>query len=138
MNVSSFLVKNIIRVYDRQLTNGRKLARLQKYIQESGQGDSVSISREAKRRQMVERVAKEIVDNLITSGSNSPIVQEIKKELEKEFNQEFTFHYPPSGEELQIFRQSPEGLTELRPDEKKAVLNKLWEITLNKVNETML
>ena len=138
MTVNSFLVKNIIRVYDRQLTNGRRIARLKKYIQESGQGDSVSISREAKRRQMVERVAREIIDNLITSGSNNHIVLEIKEELEKEFDQEFIFHYPPSGEEMQILKQDTQGLVELKPEEKNAALHKLWEITMHKVNETML
>ena len=138
MTVNSFLVKNIIRVYDRQLTNGRRIARLKKYIQQAGQGDSVSISREAKRRQLVERVAREIIDNLITSGSNNPIVQEIKSELEKEFDQKFIFQYPPSGEEMQILKQGTQGLVELKPEEKNTVLHKLWEITLHKVNETML
>ncbi|WP_457570530.1 DVU0524 family FlgM-associated protein [Desulfovulcanus sp.] len=138
MTVNSFLVKNIIRVYDRQLTNGRRIARLKKYLQQAGQGDSVTISKEAKRRQLVERVAREIIDNLITSGSNNPIVQEIKLELEKEFNQKFIFHYPPSGEEMQILKQGTQGPEELKAEEKDTVLHKLWEITLHKVNETML
>ncbi|MBT8763795.1 hypothetical protein KFV02_07600 [Desulfohalobiaceae bacterium Ax17] len=138
MTINPFLVKSVIRVYDRQLTNGRRIARLKKYLQQSGGGDSVTISQEAKRKQLVERVSREIIENLLTSDSNNPVVQEIKSELEKEFQQKLIFRYPPSGEEMQILKLGPHGPEELKPEEKDAVLNKLWEITLVKVNETML
>ena len=39
---------------------------------------------------------------------------------------------------MQILKQGTQGLVELKSEEKNAVLHKLWEITLHKVNETML
>ena len=43
--------------------------------------------RQVKRQAMIERVSREIVENLIFVGSMNPIVQEIKEELENEVHE---------------------------------------------------
>lgn len=138
MTVNPFLVKNVVRTYDQHQETGRRIARFKKYMDRSGQGDSVSISKEAKRRQLVEKVAGEIVDNLIGSDTTNPVVREIKSQMAKEFGKEVLFRYPSDGSGLQILKQTDQGVTELTNGEKDAFMRRLWEVALTRVNETML
>lgn len=138
MTVNPFLVKNVLRTYDQHLDAGRRIARFKKYMNRAGEGDFVSISQEAKRRQMVEKVTREIVDNLIGSESTNPVVIEIKQQLSQELGGDVIFRYPPNGDGLQILRNTPDGVAELTNGEKNAFMQHLWDVALNKVNETML
>ena len=138
MTINPFIVKNVLRTYDQHLDTGRRIARFKKYMRQSGAGDMVSISQEAKRRQMVERVAREIVDNLIGSESANPVVMDIKRQLSQELGQDLVFRYPASGEGLQILRKTAQGVAALTNNEKDAFMQRLWELALTKVDETML
>lgn len=138
MTVNPFLVKSVLRTYDQHQETGRRIARFKKYMDRAGQGDSVSISKEAKRRQLVEKVAGEIVDNLIGSDTTNPVVREIKTQMAKEFKAEVLFRYPSDGSGLQILKQTDQGVTELTNGEKDAFMRRLWEVALTRVNETML
>lgn len=138
MTVNPFLVKNVVRTYDQHQDTGRRIARFKMYMDRAGQGDSVSISREAKRRQMVEKVAREIVDNLIGSDSSNPVVGDIKKQLIQEFGNDLVFRYPADGNGLQILKKTEQGVAVLTNGEKDAVLRRLWEVALTRVDETML
>ncbi|WP_028575783.1 DVU0524 family FlgM-associated protein [Desulfonatronovibrio hydrogenovorans] len=138
MTINPTLVKNVLKTYDRQLVNGRRLARLSRYISVSTGETADADSRETKRRRLVERVAREIVENLITSDSRNPMVEEIKTDLNQELDTELIFHYPPSGEEMKILKTGKDGPEELTSRQREAVMGKLWEMTLKKVNDTML
>ena len=138
MTVNPFLVKSVMRTYDQHQEAGRRIARFKKYMDRGGQQDSVSISKEAKRRQLVEKVAGEIVDNLIGSDTANPVVREIKTQMAKEFGQEVLFRYPSDGSGLQILKKTAQGVAELTNGEKDAFLRRLWEVALTRVNETML
>ncbi len=66
------------------------------------------------------------------------MVEEIKKELNQELETELIFHYPPTGEEMKIFVGGEDQPQELSQEQRDRILGKLWEMTLNKVNGTML
>ncbi|MBE1423804.1 hypothetical protein H4684_000425 [Desulfomicrobium macestii] len=136
--MNPFLVKNVMRTYDQHQEAGRRIARFKKYMDRAGQEDSVSISKEAKRRQLVEKVAGEIVNNLIGSDTTNPVVREIKTQMAKEFGQDVLFRYPSDGSGLQILKKTDQGVAELTNGEKDAFMRRLWEIALTRVNETML
>jgi hypothetical protein len=136
--VNPFLVKNVVRTYDQHQDTGRRIARFKKYMDRAGQGDSVTISQEAKRRQLVEKVAREIVDNLIGSDSTNPVVRDIKRQLMTEFGGDMVFRYPSDGTGLQILKKTDDGVSELTNGQKDAFMRRLWEIALSRVNETML
>lgn len=127
-----------MRTYDQHQEAGRRIARFKKYMDRAGQEDSVSISKEAKRRQLVEKVAGEIVNNLIGSDTTNPVVREIKTQMAKEFGQDVLFRYPSDGNGLQILKKTDQGVAELTNGEKDAFMRRLWEIALTRVNETML
>lgn len=138
MTLKSTYFRNMLRGYDRQLVTGRRLARYTRTLHGGGLEDEVRESREIKRRALVERVSREIVENLILSGSQNPLVASIKEQLNQEFGNRLSFTYPPSEQDLQVFIETTGGPREIAPHEKVQVLNRLWQITLDKVDETML
>jgi alkanesulfonate monooxygenase SsuD/methylene tetrahydromethanopterin reductase-like flavin-dependent oxidoreductase (luciferase family) len=134
-----YQVSAMLRTYGRQVTTARRLARYRRSLRAAGAEDEVRISREAKRRELVGRVAAEIVENCIVAGSDTPIVEEIKAELEEELGFPLIFAYPPEDQEMRIFRHEP-GLdpAPIDGEEKVAIMRRLWELALEKVDETML
>lgn len=139
MTISPFLVKNVLRTYDQQLDAGRRISRLKKFMSQRDAADSVSISQEAKRRLLVERVTREIVDNLVGSSSTNPVVQEIRHALDEEFGPGLMFRYPPDGDELEILRKDENGTPRaITNGEKDRFMQRLWQITYHKVDATML
>lgn len=133
-----YQVRAMLRTYGRQVTTARRLARYRRSLAAAGAEDEVRISREAKRRELVGRVAAEIVENCIVTGSDTPVVEDIKAELEEELGYPLVFAYPPQEQDMQIFRDGPDGPEELTGELKTAVFKRLWELALEKVDETML
>ena len=134
-----YQVSAMLRTYGRQVTTARRLARYRRSLRAAGAEDEVRISRDAKRRELVGRVAAEIVENCIVAGSDSPVVAEIKAELEEELGFPLVFAYPPQDQEMQIFKNEPGHDPELIEGEAKiAAMRRLWELALEKVDATML
>ena len=87
---------------------------------------------------MVERVAREIMENLIFSGSDNPTVQDVKERLTRELGEELIFRYPPADQDFKIFRIKDGEERELSEAEKQRAMARLWQVTLRAVDETML
>lgn len=138
MNHRPFHVRNMLLGYDRQLTTARRLARFRRALRAQAAEDEVSISRDVRRREMVERVSREVIENLLISGSENPIVREVMDDIRKEFGDDLHFTYPPDTLELALYRSGKEGPKEVPPDEKSKIFGRLWQITLDKVDATML
>lgn len=131
-------VRLMLRTYGKQLTSAKRLARFKRALVLSGAQDLVSISREAKRRELVERVAQEVVENLLVNGQENPVVSGVLEDLEQDLGERVLFDYPLDGGEVLILRQTEEGPQEVDPEEKMHILRRLWEITLDRVDGTML
>lgn len=138
MSANPAQVRTMLATYGRQLTSAKRLARFRRALKLSQAQDAVSISRQARRRQLVERIAKEIVENLIVNGTCNPIVTDILAQLAQDFGERFVFEYPLDGEDLRLLRETKDGAEEIAGEPREHILRRLWEITLAKVDETML
>lgn len=138
MNPQAVNVRLMLRTYGKQLTNAKRLARFKRALAISGAQDMVSISREAKRQELVERIAQEIIENLLVNGQDNPVVGKVLATLEQDLGERVLFDYPLDGGEVQILRQTPDGPREVDPEEKMRIMRRLWEITMSNVDETML
>ncbi len=137
MNTQSFYTRQMLLRYSRQLVAARRLARYDQLLGRSAR--HAPEEAEAKRRAMVERISREIMENLIFSGSDNPVVQEVQARLSEELGEEYIFRYPPAEQDFQIFRTASEGgEVELSQGEKQAVMGQLWDLTLRTVDATML
>lgn len=137
MTSVSFYMRNMLRQYDRQLLNARRLARYRIALR-MAQGDAAFPEPEEARRQMVEKVAKELYEHLIFTGSENPVAEAIRQALSVSAGAHLHFQYTPGEAALQLIREGDAGPEEVSPQEKAQLLEKLWHITLTKVDETML
>lgn len=151
MGIPSFYYRNMLLQYDRQLVAARRRARIRPGVEpgtpepaperQLGEGAAEldgETPAEARRRALVEHVARELLENLLFTGSENPVVQEVRRELDHRLNGRFSFWYPPGEVDVRIVRESPEGPRELSDEERREVLTELWDITLAKVDATML
>lgn len=141
LTATPYPVRAMLRTYGRQVTTARRLARYRRLLtpEEAVETDEAARRRETKRAELVRRVALEIVDNCLVTGSDSPVVEDIKAQLEVEIGFPLLFTYPPGVLEMQLFRAAPgETPRELTGQAKAAVLERLWEVALEKVDDTML
>lgn len=139
MTALPYQVRAMLRTYGRQVTTARRLARYRRSLMAAEAEDEVRLSREAKRRELVGRVAAEIVENCLVTGSDTPVVAELKAELEEELGFPLLFAYPPEDQEMRIFMvRDADAPEELTGEGKAAAFKRLWELALEKVDETML
>ncbi|OIO05091.1 MAG: hypothetical protein AUJ49_01870 [Desulfovibrionaceae bacterium CG1_02_65_16] len=138
MSAQPVNVRLMLRTYGKQLTSAKRLARFKRALALSGAQDLVSISREARRRELVERIAQEVIENLLVNGHDNPVVTKVLEALEEDLGERVLFDYPLDGGEVQILCQTPDGPREVDSEEKTRIMRRLWEITMTKVDETML
>ena len=137
MNTSSFYVRNMLHQYDRQLVTSRRLARYRQ-VMGLASGEDPDITAEERRHIMVERVARELFENLLFTGNDTPMVRDIQEALMAQLNERLVFKYPPGGLDLNILRETDDGYTEVSSFDKQRILEQAWNITLNIVDDTML
>lgn len=136
MNSQSATVRTMLRTYGKQLTSAKRLARFRQALGATPPMDDVA--RQAKRRELVERIAHEVIENLIVNTTHSPVVEAILDQLEREFGQRYLFEFPVDGTDVQILRETQQGPLDVLGNERDKVMRRLWEITLSKVDDTML
>jgi hypothetical protein len=137
MTTQTFYTRQLLLHYGKQLVAARRLARREQLIGRGLHGDEAENA--LRRRTMIERIAREIMDNLIFSGSENPIVQEVRGRLEGELGEKLIFRYPPADQDVKIFRRNDQGQEhELPQREKQQVMDRLWDVTLKTVDATML
>ncbi len=137
MTIRSFYVRNMLLNYDRQLIAARRLNRYLKALR-AQDGSSQEVPPDIKRKALIERVAHEVMENLLFSGSENPIVQDVKDALEQEFGQHFSFQFPADDLSFQVYRETEHGAEKVEGQEKIRIMDRLWHITLDKVDQTML
>lgn len=136
MNSQSATVRTMLRTYGKQLTSAKRLARFRQALGTAQPMDDVA--RQARRRELVERIAHEVIENLIVNTTHSPVVTAILQQIEREFGPGYLFEYPVDGDDVQLLRETPRGPTTVSGPERDRIMRRLWEITLSKVDDTML
>ena len=135
--MSSYYMQHMLLQYGRQLLTARRLARHRQAMR-LADGFAPEPSPEEKRRLMVSRVTSEIVENLLLTGSDNPVVVEVKERLNETLGEEISFRYPPGELDMLIFRTGEYGEEEVSFEEKGRIMGLLWQIAEEVVNKTML
>ena len=128
--------RNMVRQYERQLLNARRLARYRTALR-LARGDELPDPEEM-RRLLVEKVAKELYEHLLFTGSDNPVAESIRKDLSVSVGAPLHFQYAPGEAAVQLIREGASGPEAVNPHEKALLLETLWRITLAKVDATML
>ena len=134
---TSFYMRNMLHQYGRQLVTSRRLARYHQVLRARA-GVEPEMSPEMRRTIMVERVSKELFENLLFTGSGNAVVEEVRRELAQAFGEAISFRYPPGQLDMTITRDGPSGEIEVSPEEKGRILSQVWSIIRTRVDATML
>jgi hypothetical protein len=125
----------MVRTYGKQLGIARRLARHRLATGEAGVDEAAMAVR---RRVLVEQVAREIMENLLATGSENEAVGEIRLRLRSELGFEPEIVYPPDELGVRVFILDEGVMREARNEEQAAIMTRLWEIALETVDDTML
>jgi hypothetical protein len=137
MDTSSFYMRNMLHQYGRQLVTSRRLARYHQVLRATA-GLEPEMSPEMRRKILVERVSRELFENLLFTGNDSRIVAEVRRELAHLLGEDIAFSYPPGQLDISITRNGPAGHVEVSPEEKGRILNQVWGIIRARVDASML
>ena len=92
MQIPSYQIQNVLKVYSRQLSQGKLLSRSNKFGTDNKvSADSVKISSEGKRQAIIDKVANNIVDRIITEGPREKDDAHITGQIEKELGKKIDF-----------------------------------------------
>ncbi len=91
MQIPSYQIQNVLKVYSRQLSQGKLMSRQKAGQAEMVPADNVSISSEGKRQAIIEKVASSIVDRIITDGPKEENEKQIASQVEKELGKKIMF-----------------------------------------------
>jgi len=91
MQIPSYQIQNVLKVYSRQLSQGKLLSRNKFGSDNKVSADSVSISTEGKRQAIIDKVASGIVDRIITEGPKEKNDEQITDQIEKELGKKIDF-----------------------------------------------
>lgn len=136
MSASPAIVHKMLRTYGRQLTSAKRLERFRRAL--LGARGQDNISQAARRRELVHKIATEIIENLIVNGSENPVILEIMDLLEQEVGARVMLEYPLDLGEVIVLKETPTGHVEAVGAERVKIMQTLWELTLARVDETML
>ncbi len=101
-------------------------------------GANPDITPEMKRQILVERVARELFENLLFTDSDNPMVEDVRRTLAREFGEPLLFRYLAGESDLAVLRDTEDGPQEVGSEERIRILDRAWAVTLAQVDGTML
>ncbi len=140
MSLSVYQVNNVLRVYKDQLRQGKTMNR--SLDQRKPSPDKISISSEARRKSMVDRIASDIAQRITQNGPQDNIEKEVIKQLEDEFGTQLDAS--KDGKTDLVFKTIDAGeetINSLSIEDSKFLAHKLHDIakeTLEKIEDTQL
>jgi hypothetical protein len=90
MNISNYQMHNVLKVYTRQLSRNRT-SEYRGVKTAKPASDSISISAEAKRQVVIDKVTADIVDRITRKGPQSDVDREIVDRLRDEIDRQAVF-----------------------------------------------
>jgi len=139
MEITSYHVNNILKAYGKQLSLSRRGAK-HKELSPMNRSESITISGEAKRKSVIEKVTADIVDRIVHSGPQNRMEKEAFQELQNEYGNELITEEVSNTELVfkVIDKDNGEELKTLSLEDSNVLKSRLEEITKGKVNTNML
>ena len=138
MHISTYHVHNVLRAYGKQLSLIKRGGRA-KNVFPTNTADSITISAEARRKAVVEKVTADIVERIVRDGPRDVLEQEAFNELENEYGQKLTTDTEDNTELVfkVIDKEKGEEIRALSIEDSKNLKDRLEEITKTKVDANM-
>lgn len=128
----------MVQQYEAQLLAARRLARYRRARRLAEGEEEPRIDPQVRRRAMVERVARELYEMILFTGSDNPVVDKIRERMTPIMGAKVRFTYPPGDDKLALMREDGDATRPLSDEEKERAMQALWHLTLRAVDESML
>jgi len=141
MSITTYQVQNILRTYGKQLGRTRKQSEQAASSEASAEADKVNISSEAKRQQVIAKIAQEIIGQITSQPkAKSQLEGQALKQLSQEYGQSLEAFRAKEGT-LRFSIVDPETGTLVRDvpaDEGEQLARRFEEITRQIINGNMI
>ncbi|MDQ7838077.1 MAG: DVU0524 family FlgM-associated protein [Thermodesulfobacteriota bacterium] len=139
MTITNYHIQNVIRAYGQQISRTHNLNKVQR-TEEQEQLDRISISAEAKKRQVIKDIASEVIDKLTHKQNWSGFEREILNKLSQEYGRPLDIQKEETGSNI-IFKVIDEKDREvvkcLSFEDSEYLQKRLFELTELVVQENM-
>lgn len=138
MDIPSYQIHNVMKVYSRQISQGRLIGRGADAYRPSST-DKITLSSEGRRQEIIDRVASSIVDRIAKHGPTNPEEREIVDRLEEEIGQKISFGTESTGEFVFniIDKENNKSTGRLSLEDTGFVIKKLEELARRSVDKNM-
>jgi hypothetical protein len=138
MHITSYHVHNVLRAYGKQLTLSKRGAQ-NKNVTGQNQSDNITISAEARRQAVIQKVTADIVDRVVRSGPRDVLEKEAFEELENEYGNNLALEKNPSDDLVfkVIDKENGEETKTLSREDSRILRDRLEQITKRKVDANM-
>lgn len=137
MVISPYQVNNVLRVYGDQLRHNRISSK-----SKDGnfpQSDKISISTEAKRKSVIDKISSDIIEKITQHGPHDNIEEEVFQKLENEYGANLAItKKSPTDLIFKVIDENGETINSLSIEDSKFLKHKLEEITKETVNNNMM
>ena len=137
MVISVYQVNNVLRVYGDQLRHNRIPSKSKDGI--IPQSDKISISSEAKRKSVIDKISSGIIEKITQYGPHENIEEEVFQKLENEYGANLAItKKSPTDLIFKVIDESGETINSLSIEDSKFLKHKLEEITKETVSNNMM
>ncbi len=138
MVITSYQINNVLRVYGTQLRQNNRVSARSKN-NDTRSPDRISISAEAKRKAIVNKITSNIIDKITQYGPHDSVEKEVFKKLEDEYGANLAVtRKSPNDLIFKVIDESGETINSLSIEDSKLIRYKLEEITKETVNKNMM
>ncbi|MCF6247978.1 MAG: hypothetical protein L3J69_11530 [Desulfobacula sp.] len=129
MQIPSYQIQNVLKVYSRQLSQGKMLSKNKFGTATKTSADSVTISSEGKRKAIIDKVATNIVDRIITEGPKEKNEEQITDQIEKEFGKKINFSKDKNQFTYTVIDENNQKITHtLSVEDSKFIVKRMTEL----------
>ena len=138
MQIPSYQIQNVLKVYSRQLSQGKMLNRNKFGAPEKISADSVTISSEGKRQTIIDKVATSIVDKIITEGPKEKNEEIITSQIEKELGKKINFTKNKNQFTYTVIDENNQKITHtLSVEDSKFIVKRMTELAREVAHSNM-
>lgn len=138
MNITTYQIHNVLRAYGKQLSQSKRLQH-KKGNALLWRTDRISLSVQARRKAIIDRVTSDIINRIINDGPYYEMEQEAFGQLEDEYGDSLSVNHEDSELVFKVIDKERGEVTKtLSIEDSNFLKDRLKEITKSKVDDQMI
>jgi len=137
MQITTYHIHNVLKAYGKQLSLSRRRG-ADNHGMPLNRTDSITISSEARRKAVIEKVAEDVVERIMRFGPRDAMEQDVFKELEGEYGNNLAVGDSAELVFKVIDKENGEEMKALSIEDSRFLKRRLEQITRDKVNDNTI